>query len=88
MLSRRVPTASIAMAVILVSCLPELHLRSRISLPPGFGEPGFAQGVVFHDVNGNGERDQGEPGLEGIRVSDQRSVTVTDKRGTVGASRS
>jgi len=49
--------------------------------PAGFGEPNVAQGVVFEDQNGNGIRDDGEAGLEGVRVSDQRSVTVTDGKG-------
>jgi hypothetical protein len=55
--------------------------RGKDAPPPGFGEPGFAQGVVFLDENGNGSRDDGEPGLEGVRVSDQRTVTATDGEG-------
>lgn len=42
---------------------------------------GVAQGVVYQDENGNGIRDEGEKGLGGVRVSDQRSVTVTDRDG-------
>jgi len=42
---------------------------------------GGAQGIVYHDQNGNGIRDRREKGLPGVRVSDQRSVTVTDKDG-------
>jgi hypothetical protein len=49
--------------------------------PPGFGQPGSAQGVVFEDRNENGVRDEGEPGVSGVRVSDQRTVTVTDRKG-------
>jgi len=49
--------------------------------PDAFGEPGFASGVVFHDENGNGLRDPGEEGLEGVRVSDQWTVVVTDEEG-------
>ncbi|MBL9137128.1 MAG: calcineurin-like phosphoesterase family protein [Verrucomicrobiales bacterium] len=40
-----------------------------------------ARGVVFEDRNGNGQRDDGEPGLPGVRVSNQREVTVTDRTG-------
>ena len=40
-----------------------------------------AQGIVFFDENENGLRDSGERGLPGVRVSDQRSVTVTDADG-------
>jgi hypothetical protein len=46
------------------------------------GEAGeVAQGVVFHDRNGNRVRDEGERGLAGVRVSDQRTVTETDEHG-------
>jgi hypothetical protein len=41
----------------------------------------FARGVVFHDRNGNGVRDDGEPGIPGVRVSNQREVVVTDEQG-------
>ncbi len=49
--------------------------------PEGYGDPGYAQGVVFHDQNKNGHRDDGEPGIGGVRVSDQRGVTETDAAG-------
>ncbi|HKP27979.1 MAG TPA: metallophosphoesterase, partial [Gemmatimonadales bacterium] len=38
-------------------------------------------GVVFVDRNGNGTRDAGEPGVAGVPVSDQVSVTATDGDG-------
>lgn len=41
----------------------------------------WARGVVFEDLNGNGLRDAGEPGIAGVGVSDQRTVTTTDKDG-------
>jgi hypothetical protein len=40
-----------------------------------------ARGTVFEDRNGNGTRDAGERGLRGVRVSNQREVTVTDREG-------
>ncbi|UCG87976.1 MAG: calcineurin-like phosphoesterase family protein, partial [Gemmatimonadota bacterium] len=43
---------------------------------------GLARGVVFEDANGNGVRDEGEHGIPGVGVSDQRTVTVTDAQGT------
>lgn len=47
-----------------------------------FAEPQqTARGVVFHDRNGNGARDPGEPGLRGIGVSNQRDIAVTDAQG-------
>jgi len=38
-------------------------------------------GVVFLDANANGVRDAGEPGIEGVVVSDQVAVTTTDGDG-------
>jgi len=40
-----------------------------------------AQGVVFEDLNGNGRRDSGEPGIANVRVSDGVTVTATDAQG-------
>jgi 3',5'-cyclic AMP phosphodiesterase CpdA len=40
-----------------------------------------ARGVVFHDANGNGMRDAGEPGIPGVGVSDQRTVALSDAEG-------
>lgn len=40
-----------------------------------------ARGVVFHDQNRNGIRDAGEPGIRGVRVSNQRDVVATDSEG-------
>jgi 3',5'-cyclic AMP phosphodiesterase CpdA len=40
-----------------------------------------ARGVVFEDVNGNGSRDPGEPGLPGVAVANGVDVVVTDADG-------
>lgn len=37
--------------------------------------------IVFEDANGNRLRDAGEPGLAGVRVSDGRTLVVTDSAG-------
>ncbi len=39
------------------------------------------EGTVYEDRNGNGLRDEGEMGVEGVGVSDGREVVVTDKLG-------
>ncbi len=44
------------------------------------GEP-VARGVVYEDANGNGQRDAGERGLAGVRVSNGREVVRTDRSG-------
>ena len=46
---------------------------------PALGEP--ARGVVFEDLNGNGQRDTSEPGIAGIAVSDGRTVVLSDADG-------
>jgi predicted MPP superfamily phosphohydrolase len=38
-------------------------------------------GVVFEDLNGNGVRDTGEPGVPGVAVSDQDTVVLTAANG-------
>lgn len=40
-----------------------------------------ASGVVFHDANGNGVRDEGEAGLANVRVSNGREISHTDREG-------
>jgi hypothetical protein len=44
-------------------------------------EPGIATGIVFDDRNRNGVRDADEPGLRGVRVSNQRDIVLTDAEG-------
>lgn len=48
-----------------------------------FGNFGLAKlsGVVFSDLNNNGARDEGEPGLSGITVSIGTAVTTTNTNG-------
>lgn len=40
-----------------------------------------AKGRVFHDLNGNGKHDAGEPGIPDVAVSNQREVVVSDDQG-------
>lgn len=41
-----------------------------------------ARGSVFEDRNGNGLQDEGELGIEGVRVSDGKSFTQSDANGS------
>jgi hypothetical protein len=45
------------------------------------GAQTIARGVVFHDRNENGKRDTGEPGVNEVRVSNQKEVVLTDAEG-------
>ena len=40
-----------------------------------------ARGYVFEDLDRNGVRDPGEPGIAGVRVSNGRDVVETDRDG-------
>lgn len=50
-------------------------------LPANAQENACTTGLVWVDANGNGQRDKGEKGLPGVKVSDGRRVTVTDAGG-------
>lgn len=41
----------------------------------------IARGVVFHDQDGNGRRDAGEPGVPRVRVSNGSRIVRTDEQG-------
>lgn len=43
---------------------------------------GAATGAVFEDLNGNGVRDPGEPGIPGVEVSNGEDVVLTDASGS------
>lgn len=71
-----------------------LNLQVSMGLLFGSGHPsiipyggdnqttGAVSGIVYADLNGNGRRDSGEPGINGIRVRiDEIEITVTDSEG-------
>jgi hypothetical protein len=41
----------------------------------------MARGVVFHDQNNNGARDDGEQGIPNVRLSNGRDIVATDDEG-------
>ncbi len=49
--------------------------------PAGADTPPTARGVVFEDLNDNQGRDPGEPGIEGIGVSNGAEIVKTDDEG-------
>ena len=54
-------------------------------LPPGAAaetsDLGLVRGVVFSDLNGDGQRQEDEPGIADVLVSNGREVTRTDEHG-------
>lgn len=60
---------------------PLLFAKSLLSLSliPLIGHS--ATGIVFEDLNQNGKRDAGEPGLAEVAVSNQKEVVKTDAKG-------
>ncbi len=60
-------------------------LLLAVSSPAIAKHPSCGDGTVFEDANGNGRRDDGEPGLAGIRVSDGLNIVETDSNGRYAA---
>jgi len=54
-----------------------------LSFPPASfaGIDTFVSGGVYADANGNGRRDAGEPGVQGVKLSNGRAVVATDREG-------
>jgi hypothetical protein len=59
----------------------EPYFASIETLPRGAGEAQAVQGVVFEDLNRNGRRDPGEPGVAGVLVSNGIEVARTSADG-------
>jgi hypothetical protein len=84
-------------SVLLVACIAsvplapiQLELKEAMGSTPlllsgpgvqGSGAAGIARGFVFEDLNRNGQRDPGEPGLPRVRVSNGREIVLTDREG-------
>jgi hypothetical protein len=56
-------------------------LAGMMATQPVLAAEGMASGRVFLDSNGNGRMDAGERGLEGVGVSNQEQVVLTDAEG-------
>jgi hypothetical protein len=54
---------------------------TRSNSEPQVITPPTAKGVVFHDKNGNQQRDRGEPGLPDVKVSNGKEIVKTDAAG-------
>jgi hypothetical protein len=60
--------------------LGAVKLEHRLSVPLSFGATA-ARGVVYVDLNANGQRDHGEPGISSVVVRRGGEVVVTDRGG-------
>jgi hypothetical protein len=61
--------------------LTEITATIMVSLVTIVAQADLARGVVYHDQNRNGQRDQGEPGIPGVKVSNQLEICTTDENG-------
>ncbi|CAN5900100.1 calcineurin-like phosphoesterase family protein [soil metagenome] len=68
---------SIRFQTIKELCILSLLIASTASAQ----EPETARGVVFHDHNQNGQRDQGEEGIAGVKISNGQQIVLTDAVG-------
>jgi len=77
-----VPCSSTVIAIAAIGLVAPPLLANPPAAAPATSPPAeIATGVVFHDRNGNGVRDPGEPGVAGVLVTNSRAVTVTDADG-------
>jgi hypothetical protein len=77
-----VPASPRSAALALATALAALACRALPGAPPTLApQPGFANGSVFHDRDGDGRRGAQEPGLAGVAVSNGRDVARTDADG-------
>jgi len=78
---------AIALMTILLSCSrdnnPGNNAGMNSEIAPGEGEQ-LATGVVYHDMNENQKKDDGESGIPGVAVSNGEEVVVTDQDGRYG----
>ncbi len=70
---------TLTVVVPLIAVAVGIVVAGRFAI--GDGGPEFAVGVVFHDANGNGQLDEGEKRLPGVRVSNGREIVATDEEG-------
>jgi hypothetical protein len=56
-------------------------LLTALLISSGESAADVAHGHVFHDENGNGVFDDGEPGVEGVSISNGHEVVATGAEG-------
>ncbi|MDP7018982.1 MAG: calcineurin-like phosphoesterase family protein [Pirellulaceae bacterium] len=76
---RHAPTPVRRSSIVLILNMLFLSLAGSWVIPQVRGEQ--ARGVVFHDKDGDGRRQPGEPGLPGIKVSNGEQIVATNRAG-------
>ena len=56
-------------------------LRSSWDLPFAWNPSGFVYGVVYKDLNGDGQKDPGEPGIADVHIRVGKKEAVTNSYG-------
>jgi hypothetical protein len=80
MMGKRIEIAILLLGIVLAGCAPSQPKTAYVDLGP----PGELKVSVFYDVNGNGVRDSGEPGVSdavGIKLSD--TCPAADQSGVI-----
>jgi len=78
------PDIRLCVSVLVLLAIPSASLAQVWTASPQVIEgpsDGFIRGVVFEDINGDGIHQSGEPGLEGVLVSNGLEVTQTGRAG-------
>jgi hypothetical protein len=63
-----------------------LSLSRQLSVPLPLRNPAYVHGIVFDDANGNGRRDPGEAGIEGVRLRRGEAWTASASGGVYSLS--
>ena len=75
MIPARLPSLPILGLVLALACATPAQAGASAS------GPGCDSGVVYEDRNANGRRDDGEPGIAGVHLSDGAQLVTTDSAG-------
>ncbi|AGF72439.1 calcineurin-like phosphoesterase C-terminal domain-containing protein [Corynebacterium halotolerans] len=59
----------------------ETAYRGSVEVVDEQDDENTLEGVVFEDTNKNSQRDEGEPGIPGVSVSNGRTIVTTDAEG-------
>ena len=61
---------------------PWILLVVGFAMPSAHAQSAMCRGVVFNDLNADGQRSRGEPGIAGVKVSDGVELAITGHDGS------